>query len=467
GFVNRTDAFEAKQKPIEIRPRDKIVTARAAYFAEEVRREIVAMYGEDKLYTGGLSVRTTVDPQLQGAAEVALRRGLVAYDRRHGWRGPVAKLSALDDWAAQLAERDRPNGAGDWILAVTLETDAQGAAIGFADGNRARIPFAELRWARRTLPEQKVGPEPKAAADVLKPGDVILVEALDPEAEQPEAFALRQIPNVQGAIVAIDPHTGRVVAMQGGYDFDMSVFNRATQALRQTGSAFKPFVYLAALDNGYTPATLILDAPFVLPAAPGRERWEPNNYSRKFNGPTPMRVGIEKSYNAMTVRLAQSIGMGRVADYVRRFGITSKVEPVLAASLGAEEATLLQMTAGYAMLVNGGKRVTPTLIDRIQDRDGRTIYRHDGRQCRGCQGGLLSADDPMPYIADVREQLVDERTAYQMSSMLEGVVRRGTGAKIGAALPNAPLAGKTGTTNDFRDAWFIGFSPELAVGVYV
>jgi penicillin-binding protein 1A len=275
---------------------------------------------------------------------------------------------------------------------------------------------------------------------------------------------LRQIPDVGGALVAIDPHTGRVLAMSGGWDYAMSEFNRVTQARRQPGSAFKPFVYLAALDNGFTPATLILDAPFVIDQGAGLGKWKPANYTKKFYGPSAMRIGIEKSRNLMTVRLAQTIGMDRVSEYARRFGIVDTMPPQLAMSLGAGETTLMRMAVGYAMLVNGGKRITPSLIDRVQDRNGRTVFRHDERLCSGCKvEGWSNA--PVPKIPDQREQVADPASAYQMVRMLEGVVQRGTGRRIASL--GKPLAGKTGTTNDNVDTWFVGFTPDLVVGAYV
>jgi penicillin-binding protein 1A len=303
---------------------------------------------------------------------------------------------------------------------------------------------------------------------VLQPGDVVPVEAVEGDAEgkayPPGTYALRQFPEVDGAIVALDPHTGRVLAMTGGFSYAQSEFNRATQALRQPGSAFKPFVYLAALDNGYTPSTLILDAPFVADQGPGLAKWKPANYTNKFYGPSPMRIGIEKSRNLMTVRLAQTIGMAAVIDYATRFAVVDDMPAHLSMALGASETTLMRLTTAYAMLVNGGKRITPTLIDRVQDRHGRTVMRHDRRPCEGCRAFAWEAQAP-PAIPDDRERIADPASVYQVVSMLQGVVKRGTGRKVDAV--GKPLAGKTGTTNDSLDTWFLGFSPDLAVGVFV
>ena len=297
---------------------------------------------------------------------------------------------------------------------------------------------------------------------MLAKGDVVPVEGL---ADAPRGtYALRQLPEIQGAIVAMDPHTGRVHAMVGGYSFEQSEFNRATQAMRQPGSAFKPFVYLAALENGFTPSSLVLDAPFVVDQGPGLGKWKPANYTRRFYGPSTLRLGIEKSRNLMTVRLAQFLGMTEIVSIAQRFDVVDEMPPILSMSLGAGETTLMRLTAGYAMIVNGGKRITPSIIDRIQDRRGQTVMLHDGRRCQGCAAAGWRHQRE-PDVIDDREQIIDESSAYQMVSMLTGVVQRGTGVRVRAV--GRPLAGKTGTTNESRDAWFVGFSPDLAVGVYV
>jgi penicillin-binding protein 1A len=347
-----------------------------------------------------------------------------------------------------------------------LATDHDGAAIGLEDGTQGRIPFAELRWAREWRKGQVLGPAVKTASDVLKAGDVVAVAPLEekPAKNAPAEYSLQQIPQVNGALVALDPHTGRVLAMSGGFSYERSQFNRATQAMRQPGSSFKPFVYLAALDSGFTPSSLVLDAPFVIDQGPGLGLWKPGNYEHNFLGPSTLRTGIEKSRNLMTVRLAQTIGMEKVADYAERFGIVDHLQPVLSMALGAAETTVLRMTTAYAMLVNGGKRITPTLIDRIQDRHGKTVYRHDQRPCPQCEGPDASVDN-VPRVPDTREQIGDSRTIYQIVSILQGVVQRGTGRRL--AQLHRPLAGKTGTSNDFMDTWFMGFSPDLVAGVYV
>jgi penicillin-binding protein 1A len=439
--------------------------ARADWFAEEVRRELAQKFGEKGLYEGGLSVRTTMDPKLQTIGERVLREGLEAYDRRSGgWRGALAKLAGGPDWRTQLAAM--PPFAGlpvHWKVAAVISLDTENAGLGFADGSKATLPQAGLRWARRKNGPDQFGPTPRTPAEVLAIGDVIAVEPLD-TAKPQGAYALRQIPEIGGGLVAMDPHTGRVLALVGGFDFKLSQFNRATQAVRQPGSSFKPFVYTAALESGFTPSSLVLDAPFVMDQGPGLPLWKPGNYTDQFYGPSTLRVGIEKSRNLMTVRLAQAIGMEKVVEVAKRVGVVDSLQPVLSMSLGAGETTLMKMTTAYAELVNGGKKVTPTLIDRVQDRHGTTVYRHDRRDCGGCMA-VAWENQSEPALPDTRPQVVDAVTAYQMVSMLEGVIQRGTGIRIREL--NKPLAGKTGTTNDSMDTWFMGFSPDLAVGVFI
>lgn len=480
GYIGAEDAAAAQTGPVVTRKRDETAAVSAPYYAEEVRRELLARYGEKGLYQSGLAVRTSLDPELQAFADRALRQGLQNYDRRHGWRGPVAHIElgraeagrGAADWQARLAAVAPPAGAGEWKLAVILGTDREGAQIGLADGAKARMPFEEMRWARRLSAEDVMGPVPKSAAEMVKAGDVVLVEALAraPDSERsgvkrPAAYALRQIPRISGALVAMDPHTGRVLAMSGGFSYEISQFDRVTQAKRQPGSAFKPFVYMAALDNGFTPSTLVLDAPFVVDQGEGMPKWRPSNYDEgKFSGPTPLRVGIEQSKNLMTARLGQVVGLDKVADYAQRFGVMDHMPLQYAMLLGAGETTPLRLVTAYSMIVNGGKRVSPVFVDRIQDREGKTVFRADARSCPECLSNLWSGQAP-PELADTRQQVVDPGTAYQMVSILQGVVERGTASAVKAV--GKPLAGKTGTTNDYQDNWFVGFSPDLAVAVYV
>ena len=468
GHLTPEAAKTALAQPLNVRRRDQTAFVRADYFAEEVRRELVAQFGEEKLYQGGLSVRTTLDPRLQAIADKSLRDGLVRYDRRHGWRGPLGRIALDQDWVVALAALEAPILIDGWRQAVVLRAHEKFAEIGLDDGGRGIIPYSEVEWARRWLEGQRFGKTPKSVQQVLNPGDVVAVQAVRTDAEgnfyPADTYGLRQMPEVAGAIVALDPHTGRVLAISGGIGFAQSQFNRATQALRQPGSAFKPIVYLAALDNGYSPSTMILDAPFVIDQGPGLKKWKPANYTNRFYGPSPMRIGIEKSRNLMTVRLARTVGMQTVIDFAVRLGVVDDMPPLLAMALGASETTLMRLTTAYAMLVNGGKRITPTLIDRVQDRHGRTIVRHDQRPCQGCRDVAWQGQAP-PVIPDTREQVADRASAYQVVSMLQGVVKRGTGRRVNAV--GKPLAGKTGTTNNNVDSWFIGFSPDLAVGVFV
>ena len=474
GYLTPDAAAAALVAPLVVRSRDETEFVRADNFAEEVRRFLLNRYGEKGLYGGGLSVRTTLSPKLQAISDATLRNGLIVYDRRHGWRGPLGTLTGSGPWQVELKAFAVPaplaSGAVAWRLAAVVEVAAGYAVIGFRDGTMGHIALKELKWARPWRKKQRRGNRITHPKQVLSTGDVVLVEPVAPPkppkqaAHASDTFGLRQIPDVGGALVALDPHTGRVLAMSGGFDYATSQFNRVTQAKRQPGSAFKPFVYIAALEKGFTPSSLILDGPFVIDQGPGLAKWKPANYSRKFYGPSPLRLGIEKSRNLMTVRLAQSIGMDAVGLSAERFGVVRKLPRMLSMALGAGETTLLDITTAYAMLVNGGKRIRPTLIDRIQDRQGRTIFRHENRPCEGCRD-VEWVEQDVPAIPDIRERVADPRSAYQIVSMLQGVVQRGTGRRVRAV--GKPLAGKTGTTNKSFDTWFIGFSPDLAGGVFV
>ena len=471
GFITGDEARRARAMPLQIARQSGFDSAEAPYFAEEVRREVVSRFGEDMLYAGGLSVRTTLDPELQHAARMALQRGLEALDRRQGWRGALASHTGDGDLDDILAKHEATM-LEDHHAAYVTEVTKDQAQI-YVNGGRGRIPFQLAFWAYPPRGEDGVRPQPlNDLRDALAIGDIIMVQPPEGTPDlirdgfepQPGDYALSQRPSVEGAIVALDPHTGRLLAMSGGYNYLDSEFNRAVQALRQPGSAFKPFVYLAALDQGYNPTTRILDAPLVVDQGPGKPKWKPANYTRRFYGPSIMRVGIEKSRNLMTARLAMNLGMDEIGDYARRFGLNENLPPLLSMSLGAGETTLLRLTAAYGMLVNGGKKITPSLIDRVQDRNGKTIYRHDGRSCDACQSGAGMGEE-IPDLGDTREQLTSPASAFQMVSMLEGVIKRGTGRRISKL--NLTLAGKTGTTNDNTNGWFIGFTPDLAVGVFV
>jgi penicillin-binding protein 1A len=468
GAITPEEADQARAEPLVMRRRAPTEVAVAEYFTEEVRRELVEQHGDAFLYEGGLSIQTTLSPHLQAIADRALYDGLIAYDRRHGWRGPVAQLELSEGWQSRLVEVDQADGHEGWQLAAVTELAPDAATIGFPDGSVGLLPLAEMTWARRVDEAGNTGPEVEHPDQVVAPGDVVWVEpvATAPAAatDGPRPFTLRQAPEVEGAVVAMNPHTGRVLAISGGYSFERSVFNRATQALRQPGSALKPFVYLAGLASGLTPSSIFLDAPIVIDQGPQLGKWKPVNYSNEFYGPSTLRLGLEKSRNVMTVRLAQAIGMNRVIDMARRFDIARGLGNNLAASLGANEVNLLGLTTAYAMLVNGGKRIEPALVERIQDRHGETVFRRDERDCVGCQD-VVWEGQATPTLADQRETVIDPALAYQMVNLLHGVVERGTGRR--ALSIGKPVAGKTGTSDDSRDAWFIGFTPDLVTGVYI
>jgi len=475
GYVTAEDAAAAKTKGLEVNPRRRSSYLFASeYFSEEVRREIIDRYGEDALYEGGLSIRTTLNPQLQAQARKALITGLLKYDTARGFRGPVANIEAGDDWGVSFGELEPYSDVPEWKLAVVLATEPGSATIGIQPGlevsgklkpdrKLGSIVLDDMKWALRV----RIGDDRRTAKGVdgvLKRGDVIYVEALGDDLEATKRFRLRQKPEVEGALIALDPHTGRVLAMVGGFSFADSQFNRATQAYRQPGSSFKPFVYAAALDNGYTPSSVVLDAPIRVDQGNELGIWEPKNYGNKYAGPSTLRLGVERSRNLMTVRLAKDMGMPLVASYAENFGIYDKMLPVLSMSLGSGETTVLRLTAAYAVLANGGKAIKPSLIDRIQDRYGKTIFRHEERVCNDCNAQSWSDQDE-PELEDNREQVLDPMTAYQITSMMEGVVIRGTAPVVREL--GVPVAGKTGTTNEEKDAWFVGYTPDLVTGVYV
>jgi penicillin-binding protein 1A len=462
GYATREAGDAAKAEPLNVNPRVLSPNTYAAgYFAEEVRRELSDRYGEKELYEGGLSVHTTLDPKMQVMARKALTDGLVRFDEAHGFRGAMRTIDIKQDWGVALAAVPALGDVAPWRLAVVLDATDSAARIGLQPGRESSGDVARERETGTLTLDGMKWTRKSSVRAALQPGDVIYVEPMD---GKPGQFRLRQIPEISGAIVAMDPFTGRVFAMVGGFSFDQSEFNRATQAQRQPGSSFKPFVYAAALDNGYTPASIVLDDPIEIDEGNG-EIWRPANFEKnEAGGPHTLRYAIEHSINLMTVRLARDIGMPLVVDYARRFGVYDDLQPYLSNALGAGETTVLRMVTAYSMFANGGKRVKATLIDRIQDRYGHTIYRHDERTCEGCDADHW-ADQPEPRLIDKREQVLDPLTAYQITSMLEGVIQRGTGQAILAV--GKHLAGKTGTTNDAKDLWFVGYSPDLAVGVYM
>jgi penicillin-binding protein 1A len=477
GFATTDEGEAAKAQGLNVIKRKSGPKIYASeYFAEEVRRAILDRFGEDKLYGGGLSVRTTLDPRLQRIARKALVDGLVAYDRVHsGWRGVEQQIDLQGDWGKTLADIKSWSDIEPWQLAVVLEASKTEAKIGLRPGrdNAGKlvaeretgvIPFEEVKWTRKG-----------SVNAVLKPGDVIYVaprvtkkKSKDGGPEMVEAvegqWSLQQVPKVSGALTAMDPHTGRVLAIMGGFSFSQSQFDRATQALRQPGSSFKPIIYTTALDNGYTPSSIIVDGPICVSQGKGMPQWCPKNYSGGGAGPSTLRFGIEKSRNLMTVRLSRDMGMPIIAEYARRFGVYDNLMPALSMALGAGETTLLRMVTAYSMIANGGKQVEATFIDRVQDRYGRTIWSHDTRDCANCDAREWN-NQAEPELVDDRKQIVDPMSAFQMVSIQEGVVQRGTARRLKAL--NRPLAGKTGTTNDYKDAWFIGYTPDIVVGAYV
>ncbi|ASR06929.1 penicillin-binding protein [Rhizobium leguminosarum bv. viciae] len=471
GYVSQPDGEEAKKQPLGVTARTTGPSLFASdYFAEAVRRQLIDQYGEKVLYEGGLSVRTSLDPQMQLAARKALQDGLVTYDERRGFHGPIKQIDASGDWGKALADIPTLSDVPEWRLAVVLAVSDSTVDIGLqpakdgsgkvaADRQRGTIDAKNMQWAFRSADGARK--TTKSPVGAVSPGDVVYVAKLGDDAST--SYRLQQPPKVQGGLVAMDPKTGRVLAMVGGFSYAQSEFNRATQAMRQPGSSFKPFVYAAAMDNGYTPASVIMDAPIEIVS--GGQVWRPENYGGESGGPSTLRSGIEHSRNLMTVRLANDLGMNIVAEYAERFGIYDHMLPVLSMSLGAGDTTVLRMVSAYSVIANGGKQIKPTLIDRIQDRYGKTIFKHEERLCEGCNAGDWQNQEE-PNVVDNRETVLDPMTAYQITSMMQGVIQRGTAAgKID--LGGRDVAGKTGTTNDEKDAWFVGFTPDLVAGLYM
>ena len=445
-YIDKIEYENLKKKKVKTKKREIKLLEEANFYSEEVRRTINDTFGYDDLYKGGLSIRTPLNSYYQIEALKALRDGLEEYDRRHGWRGPVTNSNNLD-WALNV-ERFVPDKSLNWKLAKVIKLNKLSVKIEIKNKEKGIIDFSNVSWTRK-----------ESFEDLLKLNDIIYVKKI-----KKNKWSLKQLPKVNGAIVIMDPYTGRVLAMAGGFSFKLSEFNRATQAKRQPGSAFKPFVYAAALENGFTPSTLVLDAPFVMDQGEGLKTWKPVNYGKKFYGPSTLRIGIEKSRNLMTVRVAQKVGFDEISKITNNLGIYKNVPELLSVSLGSAETTLIKLTNAYCTFVNGGKKVTPIFIDRVQDRRGKTIFNAEQRKCLGCDE-ISYLKDEVPEIKDTRKQIISSETAYQITSMLEGVVQRGTGKKLRNL--NLSLAGKTGTTNKNMDAWFLGFTSKLVIGVYV
>jgi len=446
GWITEAQAAEARAQDLVVQAAPTRAKYRDAdYFVEEVRRRGLETLGP-RLNEGGYYMRTTLDPALQTAARVALMDGLEAYDRRHGWRGAWGKVELQDGWQALARQAAAPAERRRWRAAAVTRVAGGDVQVEVAeDGASGPLAGQDVTWAR--------------AGKGLAVGDLVFVEP--PEADG-GSFRLKQVPQVNGALVAIEPHSGRVVAMVGGYSFSLSNFNRATQAMRQPGSAFKPIVYAAALEDDYTPASVVMDSMITLQGREG-ETWTPENYNRRYYGALTLRRGLELSRNAMTVRLAQGVGMRKISDLAVRMGVVDEMEPVLAMSLGAGETTPFRLTAAYAAFVNGGRRIEPHLIELVQDREGKVIYRADRRDCPRCTAGFNGDESPRVPLAG--DQVMDPITAYQITSMLQGVVQRGTATSV--SVLGRPVGGKTGTTNEYRSAWFVGFTPQIVAGVFI
>jgi len=445
-YINKKNQEELLLKKIILKKRKKIFTEDASYYVEDIRKDVVEKLGFDKVYKQGLNISTPININLQKIATDSLRQGLIEYDKRKGWRGSLTNIKKLEKWYKKV-DKFRLEKSINWDLAIVKKIDKFSIVIETEYEKKGIIKYEKISWIKKDFKE------------ILKIGDVIYVENINKN-----IFALRQLPVVNGGIVVMDPFTGRVLALSGGFSFKKSEFNRATQALRQPGSAFKPFIYALALENGYTPSTLILDAPLVLEQGYDLKMWKPENYGKKFYGPSTLRMGLEKSRNLMTVRIAQDLGLKKIVNFSQKLGIYENPSELLSISLGSAETTLLKLTSAYSSFVNGGKLIKPIMIDRIQDSEGNTILNNEMRECTNCDQ-ISHLSNNYPIIEDKFEQIFSPETAYQMTSILEGTVQNGTGKNLKDL--NLDLAGKTGTTNGNTDTWFVGFTSKLVIGVYV
>jgi len=445
-FINSAQYNSFIREEIKLKKRKKILLENSLYYVEDVRKDILDKFGYDKVYKEGLNIKTPLDLNLQTIATEALRNGLIAYDKRKGWRGPLDNKVYSEVWSKDL-KKLKLEKVFNWDLAIVKNINKFSIEIETDKNETGIIEYKDINWIK------------KETSEIFKKGDIIFVKKI-----KKGIYSLKQIPEVNGSIVVMDPFTGRVLAMTGGFSFKQSEFNRASQALRQPGSAFKPFIYALALENDYTPSSLVLDAPLVLEQGTDLKLWKPQNYGKKFYGLSTLRTGIEKSRNLMTVRISQDLGLNKIVDFSKKLKIYDNPNELLSISLGSAETTLLKLSSAYSSFVNGGKLVTPILIDRIQDSEGNTILNTDNRVCNKCDE-ISHLGNQYPNIIDNFEQIFSPETAYQMTSILEGVVQRGTGK--GLRDLNLDLAGKTGTTNKNTDTWFIGFTSKLLVGVYV
>ena len=447
GFLNLDKFNEYKNQNIELKKKKKVYLEDAQYYVEDVRKNIIDKLTYEKVYKQGYNINTPINLNLQKIATESLRNGLISYDQRKGWRGPITNIKYDNNWHKNIDKRLKLENSINWEIAIVKEIGQFQTKIETVNKIGGLIKYSEISWTKKEF------------KDLLKVGDLIYVKKV-----KDNFYSLKQLPKINGGIVVMDPYTGRVLALSGGFSFKSSEFNRATQALRQPGSAFKPFVYALALENKFTPSSLVLDAPLVLDQGVDLKKWKPENYGKKFYGPSTLRVGLEKSRNLMTVRIAQNLGVDKVAKFSKKLKIYDDPEELLSISLGSAETTLLSLTSAYSSFVNGGKLINPIIIDRIQDSEGNTIINNENRKCMNCDKISYTGKD-YPQIKDNHEQVMSEQTAYQVTTILEGVIKRGTGKKLRDLQLN--LAGKTGTTNENTDAWFIGFTSNLVVGVYV
>jgi len=445
-YINEEKYSELINSEIKLRKRKKKYLEDARYYVEDVRKYLVEKYGFNKIYKQGFTIKTPINLELQSIATQSLREGLEEYDKRKGWRGPILNKKITDKWNKNLKKYKLEKTIG-WDLAIVKKINKFSVEIETEKKNQGIIKYNDASWTKKELDK------------IFKIGDVVYVKNI-----KDNLYSLKQIPKANGGIVILNPYTGRVLAMSGGFSFKLSEFNRATQAFRQPGSAFKPFVYALALENKFTPSTLVLDAPVVLDQGEDLKMWKPENYGKKFYGPSTIRTGLEKSRNLMTVRIAQEIGIDKIANFAKSLKIYDNPEELLSISLGSAETTLLKLTSAYSSFVNGGKLVEPIFLDRIQDSEGNTIFNSEKRFCKKCKEISYLGKD-VPKIEDNFIQIFSEETAYQITSMLEGAIQRGTGRKLKDL--NLDLAGKTGTTNENTDAWFVGFTSNLVIGVYV
>ncbi len=446
GFINNSQYKRLIKSKINLMKRKRIYLEDSRYYVEDVRKNVIDKYGFDKVYKQGFNIKTPLDLELQKIATISLREGLQKFDKRKGWRGSLTNIKNKNNWENDLKTHLLEKSIG-WELAIVKRIDKFETVVETLNNKKGIIKLSDVDWTRKEFKK------------IFKIGDVIYVKKISEG-----NYSLKQLPKANGGIVVMDPYNGRVLALSGGFSFRKSEFNRASQALRQPGSAFKPFIYALALENNFLPTTLVLDAPIVLDQGSELKMWKPENYGKKFYGPSTLRTGIEKSRNLMTVRIAQELGIDKIINFSKKLNIYENPDELMSVSLGSAETTLLKITSAYCSFINGGKLVNPIMIDRIQDSEGKTIFNNEKRYCENCDSISYEGENN-PIIKDKYQQIFSSQTAYQMTSMLKGVIERGTGK--GLKNLNLELAGKTGTTNKNTDTWFIGFTSNLVVGVYV